>query len=277
MIKSTIFTDNELKVIDKKIKNKKLSQTDSNYLYKFIRPKLKEISNLDAKSLLDKMEYNQKIISIENNIKKIILKSIDGVDSIVIYGSYVQNNYKDYNDMDILIVTNKKLYKKLRERYDKIHEIKKELGKHSIIADMQILDKKTLYKSYPHSPSLIYQLKDYKVIYGRLKIPDKIELYNANLHMKLDWSNIGDIKPEGIDIYRAFRNTLLVRLILNKIIDNKRLNQSLNDIVGKNLLEKLKNNQESNDERKIALNFLKKLSKKTRQEIIGGLWEKIEL
>ena len=61
MIKSNIFTKRELEVIDKKMKNKKLTQVDSNYLTRFIRPKLKEMVSIDPEFLLDKMEYNQKI------------------------------------------------------------------------------------------------------------------------------------------------------------------------------------------------------------------------
>ena len=266
-----------MEVINKKIKNKKLNQTDSNYLYKFIKPKLKEMAFIDAKNLLNKMEYNQKIISIENKIKKVMLESIKEICSIIVYGSAIQNNYKDYNDIDILVVTKRNLYNTIGEKYQKISEIKEQLNKYSILADIQIYDKKTLNDNYSHSPTLIYQLKDNKVIYGKLKLPDKIEIYNANLQMKLDWSDIEDIEPEGIDIYRALRNVILIRLLLNKIIDNKKLKESLNDEVGKNLIEKLRSNQATKTEKSISLKFLKELSEKTRQELKGDLWEKIEL
>lgn len=277
MIKSTIFTKREIEVINKKMKNKKLNQTDSNYLSRFIRPKLREIASIDAKYLLDKMEYNQKIMSIENKIKKRILESINGVEVIVLYGSAIQNNYKNYNDIDILIITKKKLYKALVQKHKKISEIKKQLDNYSIIADIQIYDKETLKNNYRHSPTLIYQLKDHKVIYGKLKLPDKTELHNIDLQMKLDWSDIEGTEPAGIEIYRALRNVILIRLILNKIIDNRKLIESLNEELGRNLIERLKNNQESKIERKIALNYLKGLSEKTRKEIKGELWEKIKL
>src|SRR3989344_5876934 len=101
MIKSTIFTKGELKVIHRKMNNVKLNQTDSNYLSRFIRPKLREIESMDAKYMLDKIEYNQKIKSIENKIKKAILGSLKDVGAIILYGSVIQNNYKDYNDIDI--------------------------------------------------------------------------------------------------------------------------------------------------------------------------------
>ncbi|MCX6748402.1 MAG: nucleotidyltransferase domain-containing protein [Candidatus Pacearchaeota archaeon] len=275
MMKSMIFTRRELEVIDKKLKNKKLTQVDSNYLTRFIRPKLNEIASIDAKTLKDKMVYNQKINSIEGKIKKVILNNIKEVQAIVIYGSAIQTNYKEYNDIDILVVTRGKIAS-LREKYKKISEIKKILNKNLIKADIELYDKKTIEKSYPHSPSLIYQLKDKKVIYGKLNLKNKIELYNADLRMKIDWSNLED-NPEGIEIYKALRNIVLVRLLHNKIVDNTKLRDSLNEEVGKNLVERLKKNQESEVDRKIALIYLKTLLERTENEIGNNLWKKIEL
>jgi len=227
MIKSTVFTRKELEVIDKKISNEKLNQIDSNYLYKFIRPKLREIASIDANLLLNKMEYHQKIKSIEERIKKII-------------------------------------------------EIKKILKEYSIKADIEIIDEKTLEKIYNHQPSLIYQLKDHKIIYGVLKLKNKPEIYRIDLRMKLDWSYI-ESNAEGVEIYKALRNTILVRLLLNGIIDNRKLKDSLNDEIGKNIIERLKNNQESKLDRKLALSYLKNLLEKTEKEVKGELWEKIRL
>src|SRR3989344_793379 len=275
MIKSNIFTKKELEVIDKKMKNKKLTQVDSNYLTRFIRPKLKEITLIDSKFLLDKMEYNQKIKSIEGKARKIILRSIKDVQAIVIYGSAIQTNYKEYNDIDILIVTKNKI-SPIKEKYRKIIEIKKILSKYHIKADIGIYDKKTIEKNYSHSPSLIYQLKDKKIIYGKLNLKNRVELYNVDLKMKLDWSNLED-NPEGIEIYKALRNVILVRLLFNRIVDNRKLKESLNEEIGKNLLERLKNNQESNFDRKTALGYLNILLEQTEKEVKDELWEKIKL
>ncbi len=274
MVKSNIFTKKELKVIEKKLSNNKLTQVDSNYLYKFIRPKLNEIILIDASSLLDKMKYNQKIKHIEEKIKKTILGSLD-VKAIVLYGSVVQTNYKEYNDIDILIITKKEI-STIKEKYKKINEIKKILEKYSIKGDIEMYEESHFKELYPSSPSLIYQLKDHKVIYGKLEIPKKTKLYNTHLHMKLDWSYL-DSNPSGKDIYNALRNIVLVRLLLNGVIDNNKLKQTLNDELGKNLINKLKNNQESKVQRKIALMFLKELEEKTRKELGRPSWEKIEL
>lgn len=282
---SLILTRHEREVIRKKLSGARITQQDSNCLSKNIRPKLREIISIDAKLLLDKLEYSQKAISIEKKIKKIILKEMgkgkknqkSPVNSIIIYGSAIQNNYKDYNDIDILIVTKSKIAENLGDKAKIIKELKKELDKHGINSDIEIYDRKTIENAYLHNPSVIYQLKDCKIIYGNLKLPDKKkEVYNIDLKMKLDWSDIEDIEPEGIDIYKALRNVILVRLILNRIVDNRKLKESLNDEIGKNLIDKLKNNKESKAERRIALNYLKELSEITRNEIKGGLWEKIE-
>ena len=274
MIKSNIFTNKELEVVDKKMKNKKLTQVDSNYLTRFIRPKLKEMVSIDSKFLLDKMEYNQKIKSIEERIKKSIFRSIKDVQAIILYGSAIQTNYKEYNDIDILIAIKNKI--NFKEKYRKIIEIKKILNKYNIKADLEIYNKKTIETSYSHSPSLIYQLKDKKIIYGKLNLKNKIEMYNIDLKMKLDWSNLED-NPKGIEIYKALRNVILVRLLLNRIVDNKKLKESLNEEIGKNLLERLKNNQESNFDRKTALGYLNILLDQTEKGIGNELWEKIKL
>jgi len=272
MVKSMIFTEREMQVIKRKMKNKSLSQTDSNYLYRFIRPKLREITSIDAKTMLDKMEYNQKIKSIEKKIKKVVLENVEKVEAIVLYGSVVQNNYKNYNDIDILVVTKEKNYEKLKERYNKIKELKETLKLEGINADIQIYDKKTINEGYSRSPTLIYQLKDHKIIYGDLKVPGEIKLYNIDLKMQLDYSDLEGLSPTGDEIYKALRNVILVRLLSNKIVDNARLKESLNEELGKNLIERLKNNQASKREKRFALNFLSELSQKTREELKKELW-----
>ena len=92
-----ILTRKERKIIEKKLSNKKLTQVESNRLSKAIRPKLKEISAIDAEELLNKLEYNHKVNSIEKRIIKVIKENLPNVDSIILYGSVVQNNYHDYN------------------------------------------------------------------------------------------------------------------------------------------------------------------------------------
>ncbi|MEK6860153.1 MAG: nucleotidyltransferase domain-containing protein [Nanoarchaeota archaeon] len=270
-----ILTRKEKKIIEKKLSNKKLTQVESNRLSKAIRPKLKEISSIDASYLLNKLEYRQIAHSIENRIIKAIKKNLPEVDSIILYGSVVQNNYHDYNDIDIMIVTKIRIKPEIA-KWRKIEELKNILKNNNIIADIEIISRENLIASYKNSPTLIYQLKDHKVIYGNIKIPEELEVYNIDLIMKLDWSR-WIYRPTGREIYGALRNTILVRLLLNKIIDNRKLKESLYHELGKNLIDKLKNNKQSKEERKFALNYLKNLIQDTRDKIGGELWGKIEL
>lgn len=267
---SLILTAHEIEVMNKKLSGAKINQQDSNYLSKYVRPKLKEIKTINAELLLERLEYNQKAIAIENKIKKIILESINNIDAIIIYGSAIQTNYTDYKDIDVLIVFKNKLYKTLKEESVLITEIKKKSG---LNLDIRIITKKDLLEQYPHNPSLIYQLKDSKIIYGKIKMPQKIELYNINLKMKLDWTIIEEA-PKGIELYKALRNVLLIRLLLNKIIDNTKLQEAINEEIGKKLKERIINNKESSEERKLIKYYLKKLIKDTEEKLEGNLWEK---
>lgn len=279
-VEINMLTKRENDVLNKKLNNKKLTQVESNYLSRSIRHKLiklEKLKDVDMSLILQKIDYNQKGLSIENKLKKLILKLVNELDSIIIYGSAIQTNYHSYNDIDILILTKRKIWDNIKEKYSLIKEIKIKIKEININSDAQIMQKQDFYKEYPSSPSLIYQLKDSKIIYGRVKISNKIHLHNIDLKMKLDWSNIEDIEPKGAEIYKALRNVILVRLLLNKIVDNQKLKEYLNNEIGKNLIEKLKNNEESVIERKIALNYLNELLKITREEIRGNLWEKIEL
>jgi len=275
--KSLILTPKELEVINKKLSGTKLTQQDSNYLSKFIRPKLKEIDLINARALLNQLTYNQKAISIENRIKKTNLKNLEDVDSITLYGSAIQNNYIKYNDVDVLVVVKKKSWKKLGEKYRKILKIKKQAKKHSINLDLEIYDKKTFQGSYYSNASLIYQLKDKKTIYGKLRLINKIEIPKLDLRMKMDYSILEDENVKGLEIYKAIRNLALINLILKKIINNKKLNNLVSEEIGENLITKLKKNKESVIERKISLLHLKRLLKSTFKKIEGVKWEKIVL
>jgi len=275
--KSLLLTRREIEVIDKKLKNMKLTQQDSNYLSRFVRPKLKEISLVNAKTLLEKLEYNPKFLSIEKRIRGILLKKIKDIASITIYGSAIYNSYKNYRDIDILVIVKKRFWQKTGEKYKKILEIKKQAKKHIPDLDLKIYDEKTFQDSYSSNISLIYQLKDRKTIYGNLKLPNKLEISKLDLRMKTDYSILENDEYDGLEIYKALRNLILIILTLSKIIDNKKLIKYLNDEIGMNLVEKLKLNKESKIEKEIALLHLKKLLKSVLRQLEKSKWEKIVL
>ena len=274
--KSLILTQREYEVLCKKLSNIKLTQQDSNYLSRYVRPKLREIKSIDATGLLERLKYNQKIPAIEKKITNIILRKIKNVDSVTLYGSAIQTNYKKYNDIDVLIIVKKESWKKTSEKYKIIMDIKKTANRYSLNLDIEIYDKKTFQKSYPANISLIYQLHDKKTIYGKLTLPLKIEIPKLNFRMKIDYSILDD-NYSGLEIYKAIRNLILVELISQNIINNHMLRKSINDEIGKNLAEKLKIDSATVVYRKIGILHLNRLLKRVLKSMQQSKWEKIEL
>ncbi len=272
-----ILTKKAMEIIKKKLENKKLTQQDSNYLSRFVRPKLRDMVSINAEVLLKKLEYNPKALSIERKIKNIILKNISKVDSIIVCGSAIQTNYKEYNDIDIIVATKNILTKSLKEKNKLIEKIEEIGKKQGLNLDVQIYAKDSILSQYPHNPSLIYQLKDSKIICGNIKIPDKITLSNLDLKMKLDWSEVLHSHSYASEIYYAIRNAMLVSMLLNKKIDNYQLRDNLISILGQDLIVKLKTNQASKSEKKFALSYLNLLIKHLETELNKPKWEKIEL
>lgn len=270
-----ILTKKAIEIIEKKLKNKKLTQQDSNYLSRFVRPKLREMLSINAGGLLKRLEYSPKALSIERKIKKIIMDNVPEIKAIIICGSAIQTNYKEYNDIDIIVATKKVINLKQKERLiKKIREIGEKMG---FNLDIQIYAKKSILSQYSNNPSLIYQLKDSKLIYGKLNIPKRINISNLDLKMKLDWSEGFNIHSRGIEIYLALRNAMLVSLLMNKKVDNFQLINNLINLLGNDLLIRLKNNKVSNEEKKLVLNCLNSITDYLEMELSKPQWERIEI
>ena len=277
MINNSILTEKAVNLIGKRLKNKRLTQQDSNYLSRFVRPKLRDMAAINAEALLKKLEYSPKALSIERKIKKIILKNIPTADTIIICGSAVQTNYKEYNDIDVIVATKKPLSKTLKEKDKIIAEIRAAGAKEGLNLDVQIYAKSSILSQYQSNPSLIYQLKDSKILYGSLNLPRKIKLSSLDLKMKLDWSEGLDMRSDSEEIYYAVRNAMLVSLLMNGKIDNYQLKHNLINIFGFDLLKRLRNNTSSEKEKKLALNLLNSLTNHLETELNSPKWEKIEL
>lgn len=272
-----ILTKREKEIINKKIKGFSLTQNESNILSKFVRPKLREVSQINSDMLLNKLEYNQKAGSIENKIRKIVLENIPQVDSIIICGSAIQTNYKEYNDIDVIIATKKILTNSQKKKRELIEKVERKGKNENFNLDIQIYAKNSILRQYPHNPSLIYQLKDSKTIYGKLKPPSRVVLSNLNLKMKLDWSEGLNIHSRADEIYYAIRNAMLVLLLMNKKIDNYELRKNLINVLGVDLVAKLRSNEISKIEKKLVLNYLNLMINYLETELKNPKWEKIEI
>ncbi|MBS3121662.1 hypothetical protein J4434_02145 [Candidatus Woesearchaeota archaeon] len=269
---SLLLTNREIITINKKLGNKKLTQQDSNYLSRFVRPKLKEMTQLDAELLLNQLEYNQQNVSIEKKIIYLILKNIKFVSSITIYGSAIYTNYTDYKDIDVLVVVKKASWKKLGEKLLLAKKIEK---KTKLKLDIKIYTEYFIYHSYSNNISLIYELASSKTIYGIIKHPNKILISSLYLKMQTDYSvmvldNIAEFGLTHIsarDIYSAIRNLIIIKLIIYKIVDNCRLNKIMCEDLGKNILTKLRSNNVSLRIKEIAHLYLEELYMETMKKI----------
>lgn len=275
MVNSLILTEREKEVISKKLRNKKLNQQDSNYLSRFVRPKLREISRINAKELLNKLDYNQKAISLNNKIIKLILQDLKEIKAIVIYGSAIQNNYKNYNDIDVMIIL-KELKLSLAEKYRLINNLEESAKKHGLKLDIQILTEKDYYSQYNTNPNLIYQLKDSKIIYGNIKLPSSIEIYKKDLEMKLDYSLLEDESSDSQELYNSLRNIILIRLLSRGIVDNYLLNSTLIYILGDDLISRLKTGRASKEDKRNALRIMQATIYSTINDLRNSKWEKIK-
>ncbi len=276
MVKSLILTNRELKAIERKLGNKKLVQQDYNYLSKFVRPKLREIAGINAKELLNKLSYNQRAISINNKIKHLILSNVEEIKAIILYGSIILSNYKNYNDIDVLVVV-KKSKGSLVERYREINNLEEIAKKQKLNLDIQIMSEKTYKSQYNRNPNLIYQLKNSKIIYGKIKLPSVIEIYKMDLYMKLDYSDIDDAESDGVELYKSLRNVILVRLLSRGIVNNVLLNEIIKSILGEELVYKLKSNNVSKKEKKYVLKIIGLLASLISKDLKNQKWEKKEV
>jgi len=275
-MENPILTAREIEVINKKLNSKRLTQLDSNILTRAVRPKLRQIMNIDAEYLLNRLSYNPKHRAIEGKIKNLITSNINCVEAIILIGSVVQTSYNEYNDIDIIVITKKRIWGEKYEREDIILDLEKKAEKIGLSLDVQIISKNAFLDSYPSNPSLIYQLKDHKIIYGRIKIPKRIKLSKLDFLMKLDWSDPPSEK-NGKEIYECIRNLWLVKLLMKKIIDNNKLSSELINELGRDLISRLKNNHASRLEKKLAIHYLARILKETEQEIKEAKWERIAL
>src|SRR3989344_1118227 len=128
-MENPILTARETEVINKKLNNKRLTQLDSNILTRTIRPKLKQIANINADSLLKRLSYNPKHRAIENKIKNLILSNIKEIEAIILIGSAIQTSYNEYNDIDIITITKKRIRGKKYEKENVIRGLEKQAKK----------------------------------------------------------------------------------------------------------------------------------------------------
>ncbi len=261
-----ILSKKEIEVVIKRLNNKHLTQTESNYMSRSIRPKLKAArfaANSDILSLLD---YRRKKYEREHNIlnEEIICavkKHAKRIRAIAIFGSYVRNHHTAYRDIDILVVLDKALWKKIWER----DALKKKIEADcNMQVDVQLTEYSSLKRMFPYSPLLQTELENQDVIYGSLDlkkkiIPNKRHLYIDLLEIEIFLELAKSIEPKYI--YNAIRMCLSIELFLQKQVNNAMIIETIEQNIGKTTADSLRNNTANKMQKEIAVRYLKHLYK----------------
>lgn len=262
-----ILSKKEIEVVWKRLNNRSITQTESNYLSRSIRPKLKASEFAVSNKLISLLNYRRKKYERKDNIlrSKIMegLKDIHkNVKAVIIFGSYVRNFHSNYRDVDVMVVLDKKVWNKLSEKNRLEKKIESKL---EIKTDINLVVYKELIKLLPYSPVLQTQLEDYKVVYGRINLDKKLIINKNYLKSKLlgveGIIELGRKIKSGY-IYNAIRNCLAIKLFLNKKIDNKWIIRNIENNIGKRTVNALISDKANLVQRDIGLRYLKYLYKK---------------
>lgn len=103
-----IFGKREIKIIEKQLKGIKLTQSEKNRLSRDIRKKLDAVIKLSANSEEFKLKKGAETEKLIQRVKEIILndKLKTEIKRIILFGSYVSNEFTYRSDVDIAVEFN---------------------------------------------------------------------------------------------------------------------------------------------------------------------------
>ncbi len=265
-----ILSNKEIEVVLKRLNNKHITQTESNYLSRSIRPKLKSAEFAASTHLLSLLNYRRKRYEREDNLlrKKVtnaVQNIIHNVKAIIIFGSYVRNHHTNYRDIDIMMILNKKIWKNSAEKYRLETGIEKAIG---LKTDINLVVHNELLSLFPYSPLLQSELEDHKVIYGNTRLKKSLIINKTYLYRRLlEAEQIIELGKsiKSKYIYNSIRNCLSIGLFLKKIVDNRLIIKMIENNIGKSTANSLLNNEANSVERDIALRYLKYLYSKLEE------------
>ncbi|MBI2136798.1 nucleotidyltransferase domain-containing protein [Candidatus Woesearchaeota archaeon] len=264
-----ILSNKEIEVVVKRLSNKHLTQTESNYMSRSIKPKLKAAKIAANSGILPLLDYRRKKHERQENIlKRKIIDAIrkditlTDVKAIIIFGSYVRNCHAAYRDIDIMIVLNRRLWKTAWER----NEIKKRIENEcEIPIDVQLIDYNALKRAFSYSPLFQTELENHRTIYGSITLKKEIIIDNRHLYINLLDTEIIIELGKSIEskyIYNAIRMCLSIELFLKKEINNMLIIKTIEENIGKITAESLMNNTANKLQKEIGLKYLKYLYNK---------------
>jgi predicted nucleotidyltransferase len=270
-----ILSNKEIEVVVKRLSNKHITQTESNYLSRSIRPKLKSAEFAANNGILSLLDYKRKRHERENSIlrKKIIeavrknlrIKLFKDIQAILLFGSYVRNSHVNYRDIDAMIVLNKRVWKTSAQKNKLEKNIESNIG---IKTDINLVVYRELIKILPYNPFLQTQLEHHEVLYGKINLTNKIIINKQYLYEKLLETEYAIELGKNISaryIYNAIRNCLAIQLFLENIVNNKLIIDTIDKNIGKLTAESLMDNKANLLQRHIALKYLEYLYNKLQE------------
>jgi predicted nucleotidyltransferase len=269
-----ILSRREIEVVVKRLENRHITQTESNYLSRSVRPKLESAEFAASYGLLSLLGYRRKRYEREDRLlrKKILMAvkehiNLGRIRAVVVFGSYIRNSHINYRDIDIMVVLNKKKWKNSAER-NKLESLIENAA--DIELDVNLVFHKEFLKLLPYSPLLQTQLESSEVLYGSINTKKNIIINNEYLYKKLLETEYAlelgkSVKPQYI--YNSIRSCLSIGLFLKRIVDYRYIMNAINSNIGKSTAESLINNRATPVQREIALAYLKDLYK----GLIGAL------
>ena len=260
-----ILSNREIEVVLKRLDNEHITQTESNYLSRSIRPKLKSAEFAVSAELLSLLDYRRKRYEREDSLlKEKIIKAVkkglaDDIKAIILFGSYIRNSHTNYRDIDVMVVLNNKTWKNSAEKHRLEMAIESSID---VKTDINLIVYDELISLLPYSPLLQTELEDYNIVYGDIKLTKKIiidkeYLYKRLLEVEYVLELGKNIKPKYI--YNAIRDCLSIELFLKKMINNKLIMQTIKNNIGKSTVESLMDNKADLIQKDIALKYLKYL------------------
>ena len=267
-----ILSRREIEVVTKRLDNIPITQTESNYLSRSIRPKLKSAAFATKNNLLRLLDYKRKKYErkdlILNKMILLALKDIlRDVQAVIIFGSYIMNRHTNYQDIDIMVVLKRRLWKGTIDKFRLEKNIESRIHSKT---DINFVVYKDLKQNFQSSPLLQTQLEYSKSIYGKINLNKAILINEKYLYAKLlDIETVIELGKdlEGKYIYNGIRGCLAIELFLKKIINNRLIINRIKDDIGESTMESLRKNTANKIQRDIGLRYLKYLYKTLEKKL----------
>lgn len=271
---SPILSPKEIQTILKRLKNKPITQTESNYLSRSIRPKLQAAEQATQLNILSKLDYKRKKYQRnDQELKKQILNAIPKniqkqIKAIILYGSYLTTNHTNYKDIDLLIILKKKLWSNLKEK----SKLKQKIESNTQPPlDITITTEKSLKEHMPYNPILQSQMQTHKIIHGNITLPKTKKRNKPYLYQLA--AEIEAIKGmnkimTARELYHAIRTSIAIIIYLKGNVNNDKIERNMKNILGKEVIKGLRQGKLTKLQRKITIIYLKQLYQRLENTLL---------